>query len=255
MAEESAGSSRREQLSVCVRFVFKEADTFIVREEFLGFIACKSTKGSDITDILLSFLEAKRIDLNKLRGQCYDGASNMPGKFKGVQARIRERVPQARYVHCKSHCLNLALVHSSNIQCVRTMMATVQDIALCFDYSAKRLEAFASELETDAQSKEALDGRRKLRTLCETRWMSRADSLTTFKQAFRVVVHALETLHDDHDSKAGQYLAAILRFEFIVALVASEHILSSLVGLAAILQKACNIKCIILCYTLFFSSI
>ena len=45
MSDESADSSSREQLSVCVRFVFKEADTIIVREEFLGFITCKSTKG------------------------------------------------------------------------------------------------------------------------------------------------------------------------------------------------------------------
>ena len=43
MADESADSGRREQLSVCVRFVFKEADTFVVREEFVGFITCKST--------------------------------------------------------------------------------------------------------------------------------------------------------------------------------------------------------------------
>jgi hypothetical protein len=41
------------------------------------------------------------------------------------------------------------------------------------------------------------------------------------------VVHALEQLQQDGDEKAEQYLAAILRFEFIIALVAEEHILKS----------------------------
>jgi hypothetical protein len=43
------------------------------------------------------------------------------------------------------------------------------------------------------------------------------------------VVHALEQLQQDGDEKAGQYLAAILRFEFIITLVAAEHILKSTV--------------------------
>jgi hypothetical protein len=45
--------------------------------------------------------------------------------------------------------------------------------------------------------------------------------------SFPVVVHALEQLRQYGDEKAGQYLAAILRFEFIIALVSAEHILKS----------------------------
>jgi predicted ATPase len=47
--------------------------------------------------------------------------------------------------------------------------------------------------------------------------------------SFPVVVHALEQLQQDGDEKAGQYLAAILRFEFIIVLVSAEHILKSTV--------------------------
>ncbi|XP_052793461.1 uncharacterized protein LOC128227201 [Mya arenaria] len=36
-----------------------------------------------------------------------------------------------------------------------------------------------------------MEGRQKLKTLCETRWTSRADALRTFKNAYRVVFHAL----------------------------------------------------------------
>jgi hypothetical protein len=72
--------------------------------------------------------------------------------------------------------------------------------------------------------------------LCATRWNSRADSLYTFLVSFPVVVHALEQLQQDGDEKAGQYLAAILRFEFIIVLVSAEHILKSTVHLSTFLQ-------------------
>ena len=83
---------------------------------------------------------------------------------------------------------------------------------------------------------ENIDKRTKLRTLCETRWTSRADTLYTFKTSFPVVVHALERLQGIGDYKAGQYLASITRFVFVIALVVSEHILQSTVFLSKFLQ-------------------
>ncbi len=120
---------------------------------------------------------------------------------------------------------------------MRTMMSTVQDIAFAFAYSAKRLVAFSAELATDGNTKEQLDQRTKLRTLCETRWSSRADALFTFKAAYPVVVHALEALQEDGDDKAGQHVNAIMRFDFVIALVTAQHVLSGTVALTNFLQK------------------
>ena len=52
-----------------------------------------------------------------------------------------------------------------------------------------------------------------------------------------LLYNALEQLQQDGDEKAGQYLAAILRFEFIIALVSAEHILKSTVHLSTFLQE------------------
>ena len=81
-----------------------------------------------------------------------------------------------------------------------------------------------------------MDKRTKLRTLCETRWTSRADALYTFKASFPVVVHALERLQGLGDDKAGQYLASITIFEFVIALIVSEDILQSTVYMSKFLQ-------------------
>ena len=123
------------------------------------------------------------------------------------------------------------------IVCVCNMMSTVQEITFSFDYSAKQLLAFSEELSENQTVQEQLDRRTKLRTLCETRWSSRADSLLTFLNAFPVVVSPLEVLKDDHDDKAAQYIGAILKFDFIIALVVAEHLLSATVALTNYFQK------------------
>ncbi|CAG2237753.1 unnamed protein product [Mytilus edulis] len=207
LGDEYTDKSTKEQMSICLRFI--DAGTKDVREDFLCFVEPENTKGDRIARCLLGTLEKEGVVIDRMRGQGYDGAANMSGKFRGVQAIVRERVSTATYVHCKAHQLNLALIHSSKEPCVRNMMGTVQDIAFAFDYSAKRLNAFATELSNcDENVKEAMEKRSKLTTLCETRWSARADSLFTFKSAFPVVVHALEYLRDNRDEKAGAYLTA-----------------------------------------------
>ncbi|VDI62435.1 Hypothetical predicted protein [Mytilus galloprovincialis] len=218
-------------------FLDKKNDIISIREEFIGFKHAKSVKGVAISNTIVEFLEHVNLDIRNLRAQCYDGAANMSGKYNGVQAKILEQSPEASYIHCKAHQLNLALVHSSKELCVRNMMSTVQEIAFKFDYSAKSLTAFTEELSENENVQDQLERRTKLRTLCETRWSSRADSLYTFRTAFEVVVSALNSLKDDNDDKAAQSMNAILRFEFIISLVVAEHILSATVALTNYLQK------------------
>ncbi|XP_060080477.1 zinc finger MYM-type protein 1-like [Ylistrum balloti] len=84
----------------------------------------------------------------------------------------------------------------------------------------------------DQNAKDQMESRTKLRTLCETRWSSRADALHTFKAAFTVIVSSFEAFKN-----AGGRLAAILRFEYIIGLVVTEHILCGTVALSNHLQS------------------
>lgn len=234
ISDESTDCSTKEQASICVRFYDKNAKA--VREEFLGFAEAKRTTGEALADLFLSELEQKGIQVDKMRAQGYDGAANMSGIRRGVQARIKERVPRADYVHCKAHNLNLAIVHASKEPLARNMMDTVQTIAFAFDYSAKRLLSYKENLEANDQVKEAMERRQKLKTLCETRWASRSDSLSTFLAAFNVVVSSLEDLEQQGDAKARSYACSIKKFDFVVTLVVVQATLHPLVPLSAMLQ-------------------
>ncbi|XP_063411620.1 zinc finger MYM-type protein 1-like [Mytilus trossulus] len=226
LADETTDKATQTQLSVCFRFTETIDNEVNVRGLFLGFMHAKATTGEAIANLLLEFMNKHGICLQKLRAQGYGGASNMSGRHNGVQALTRNHAPDAVYVHCKAHCLNLAIVHSCKEPVVRTMMATVQEIAFAFEYSAKRLKAFSEELTGNAVVREAVDKQTKLKKLCETRWFSRSDALTTFKHAFPVVVDSLEHLRNNRDDKAWMFRAAILRFDFIVCLVVCQHILN-----------------------------
>ena len=53
-----------------------------------------------------------------MMAQCYDGASVMSGRFKGVQQLMRQGpCPSAIYMHCWAHRLNLVVL--SCVQVVR----------------------------------------------------------------------------------------------------------------------------------------
>ena len=84
--------------------------------------------------------------------------------------------------------LNLAIGHACREPLIRKMLSTVQTIAFALDDSAKRLLAFQESLDQNVQVREEMNRCAKLRTLCETRWASRADALYIFRAAFPVVV-------------------------------------------------------------------
>ena len=72
-----------------------------------------------------------------LRGQGYDGASNMSGHTRGVAARIKEKNPLALYTHCCNHVLNLVILKACAVPEVCNMFGTVQKVAVFFGESAK----------------------------------------------------------------------------------------------------------------------
>ena len=112
-------SHNTEELAICVRFVDAQSN---IREEFLTFVKLTRLTGETIAHEILSTLEELQIPVKNMRGQGYDGASNMSSVRVGVQARIKEKSPLATYVHCSGHCLNLVISHSCALPEVRNML-------------------------------------------------------------------------------------------------------------------------------------
>ena len=65
-----------------------------------------------------------------MRAQGYDGARVMSWHVRGVQTRIHQVNPNAVYVHCRPHVLNLSIVHASKLPLVRNIMDAMQEVTL-----------------------------------------------------------------------------------------------------------------------------
>ena len=106
--------SHTDQLSVVLRYVCPKDGKPV--ERYLNFLVLKSHTGEDMANDVLQYLcEVCEIDLSKCRGQSYDNAANMAGRYKGMQQKLLEKNKYAVFIPCTAHSLNL--VGRSAVDC------------------------------------------------------------------------------------------------------------------------------------------
>ena len=109
--DECRDTSKREQLAIGIRYWIKDApQEASIKDEFLAFTPLQTMNAPAIFGVLNSNIERLGLVWDNLVGQCYDGASVMSGHTGGLQALVRQRAPQAIYIHCWAHRLNLSLL-------------------------------------------------------------------------------------------------------------------------------------------------
>ena len=162
IADEMTDCSNKEQLSLVLSYVDRESSQ--IREDLVSFVECDTgVSGKDIANnLMLSFLRTHSVDLSKLRGQAYDGAGSMSGKIYGAASLISREYPLALYLHCASHCLNLAVVKSLDESNIRNMMGILNKVWIFFSSHRKRQRKLEKAINaTQPESKI-----QKLKDLC-----------------------------------------------------------------------------------------
>jgi hypothetical protein len=76
--------SKKEQLSICLRYVDEQ---LFPHEVFVGMYEPPATSGKDLATSVQDVLIRLQLPIADLRGQTYDGASNMSGQYKGCHGR------------------------------------------------------------------------------------------------------------------------------------------------------------------------
>jgi len=107
LVDESRDVSCKEQMAVVLRYVDKFG---IVKERFVGVVHVTETTSSHLKSSIDSLLAKFKLSLKQVRGQGYDGASNMRGEFNGLQSLIMRESRTTYYVHCFAHQLQLVIV-------------------------------------------------------------------------------------------------------------------------------------------------
>jgi hypothetical protein len=76
----------------------------------LDIVHVKDTTASTLKEEIFFVLSHHNLDVQNIRGQRYDGASNIHGEWNGLQALFINDCPYTYYVHCLAHQLQLALI-------------------------------------------------------------------------------------------------------------------------------------------------
>ncbi|KAH0630518.1 hypothetical protein JD844_013608 [Phrynosoma platyrhinos] len=131
--------------------------TFRYIDEHCSLVECfyavaelEDHRGETVATFLLQQLEdmfPETADKQKLIAQSYDGLSMTHGDHTGVQNRIRDIFPNAKYVHSCAHQLNVVMQQvTSQIQEVKGFFANLSGIQEFFSCNTKRKEVLEAVL-------------------------------------------------------------------------------------------------------------
>ena len=110
LVDECRDESKKEQMAVVLRFANIEG---VIREHFLDLVHVRDTSALTLNTTIIAILVDNGLNVQDIRGQGYDGASNMRGEWNGLKALILKECPYAYYIHCLAHQLQLALIATS----------------------------------------------------------------------------------------------------------------------------------------------
>ena len=135
------------------------------------------------------------LDTSKICGQAYDGASVMSSNKAGVQAKIKEVSPRALYTHCYSHCLNLSITASCQVQEVRNLIAIINEVYFFLSNSPKRQSMF----ELIVVKFMPASTHSKLPGLCKTRWVEKHTCFEVFLELYEPLITFLDAILSPHE--------------------------------------------------------
>ncbi|GBM65070.1 hypothetical protein AVEN_86721-1 [Araneus ventricosus] len=162
---------------------------------------------SDKTDVsfseeILKKIEQEGLDIKNCRGQLYYNGANMAGKCQGVQARISESSPLAKFVPCAAHALNLVGINAAAaVHEVVGYFGTVNCLYIYFSSSTNRWEILLKHLPL-ALKKES-----------DTWWSSRREAVTVIHKHLEKTVEALNHLALDAVSSPKAKVWGCFTFE------------------------------------------
>nr|XP_009775297.1 PREDICTED: zinc finger MYM-type protein 1-like [Nicotiana sylvestris] len=225
LVDESCDVSRKEQLAIVLRYVNRCGS---VVEHFIGIVHVRNTSALCLKEAIVDYLAQHSLSLSYVRGQCYDGASNMQGDFRGLKTLIQQESKFAYSIHCFAHQLQLTLVAVSK-KCLEVGESQAEKVQEALDMG---------ELETGRGLNQELG----LARAADTRWGSHYKSFKNFISMFGSIIDVLDTIVVDartleERAKAKGYLSTCQTFEVAFMLHLMRDVLGITNELNTSLQK------------------
>lgn len=235
---------------VAVRYVDKGGR---VMERVIGFVHVLETTSVALKDAIDSLFAKNNLSISNLRGQGYDGASNMRGEYNGLKSLILRENKCAYFIHCFAHQLQLTLVHvAKHLTPVFDFFEVISQIITLASSSCKHndelLQLHLEQVLQEVESGERVTGRglnqeTSLRRAAETRWGTHYESLLRIISMYKAVCKVLKIIEEDGSKlecrKRAESLGySMSTFDFVFKL----HMMRKVLGITNALSKSLQMK-------------
>ncbi|XP_056688254.1 uncharacterized protein [Spinacia oleracea] len=204
IVDEARDESKREQMGLVLRFVDKHGS---IMELFFDLVHVSDTTAVTLKGELCTVLARNNLAIENIRGQGYDGASNMRGEWNGLQTLFLSDCPYAYYVHCFAHRLQLALVAASrDVSHVHQFFSHLSFIVNVICASPKRQDELQTTkaIETEfllsigeLETGRGANQKGTLKRAGDTRWGSHIYSIRSLIKMYDAIVSVLEKIKVD----------------------------------------------------------
>ncbi|XP_050512531.1 zinc finger MYM-type protein 1-like [Diabrotica virgifera virgifera] len=203
--DSTPGITHHDQLTVILRYCDNKGNPV---ERFVGFYKNTGHSSQQLEETVIGMLESLKLDIKNCRGQSYDNASNMSGKYSGLKARIKAYNDLALFVPCAAHSLNLVVQNAADCCLEATsFFMLVQAIYNFFSVSTHRWELLSRAIKDSAESGQTLLPKR----VNTTRWSSRFDAVKALKSNYGLIKTCLIGISTDiHEKNIVRVEAASL---------------------------------------------
>ncbi|CAN1350330.1 Zinc finger MYM-type protein 1 [Linum perenne] len=249
LVDEARDESGREQMAIILRYVTSNG---ILTERFFAIKSVVNTSAATLKQVISDALSEYNLQVEKLRGQGYDGASNMSDQFNGLRALFLQDCPYAYFVHCFAHRLQLTLVAAAkHCRPIWNFYSLLDNVINLVKSSPKRttelIEAHQRDLDFMLANGELESGRganqmTSLQRAGTTRWSSHLHSVDSMIQMYGATSDVLEELNDNGSTpqiraEADGALKGITTFEFAFNLHMMKAIMCESYFLSQAFQK------------------
>ena len=202
MVDETPDVSGREQLVLVLRY-FRDSE---VVDRFIKYVDVSADRTAvTLSSIILEILEEFDC-VSKLVAQTYDGAAVLSSQINGVQALVRQKCPQAMYVWCSAHILNLVLSKSfERVAETKRFFSIIKSIAAFFHTGTKRMAHYNNFADM-----------KKLPRVAETRWTYHSRTVYSINNASTHLLELFENMNENTQDWDGETLTQVSSFLFIM---------------------------------------
>lgn len=229
--------AKLEQMCFVVRYINEEGQ---IQERLIALHTTLDASGLGMFNVFLSVTEKYQINWKtQLCAQAYDGAASMQGQYSGLRTRIQQENPNALYIWCFAHQLNLVIVDMCD--CSTETKVFLGDVQSVNDFMrARKRTAIFVEYQKELYPSMRL---RRLKHFSTTRWTSHDRAIIVIHEKFKALIKTLNHLSSSPDSDrdtsstATSLAITVSSFKFVVTMLFTQKIFSITTPLSKYLQS------------------